>query len=78
MLELAKQQQWEALAQAQGQRVKLISEPSPGSSASLPADPTSEAQAIREIQSLDSEILAYVTPWRADVAKLLSHLAPPQ
>ncbi|MDP2881471.1 MAG: flagellar protein FliT [Azonexus sp.] len=74
MLELAKQQEWESLAKAQAQRATLIAGMSPGN----PAELAAMAPTFREIQSIDREILEYVTPWREDVAKLLARLAPSQ
>jgi hypothetical protein len=78
MLEQAKRQEWESLPLTQEQRVSLIA----GIVAKRPALTTSEiaalAPTIRKIQELDREILEYVTPWRDDVAKLLSRLAPSQ
>lgn len=77
MLELAKQQAWEPLAIAQEQRATLIARLSLANhQAMTPAEQVSVAQTIREIQGLDREVLEYVTPWREDVAKLLSRLAP--
>lgn len=76
MLELAKQQAWESLALAQEQRATLIARLGSANSAMAPAELATVAQTIREIQGLDREVLEYVTPWREDVAKLLSRLAP--
>ncbi|MBK6357475.1 MAG: flagellar protein FliT [Betaproteobacteria bacterium] len=76
MLELAKQQNWESLAQAQEQRARLIAGLPPALASMTPAEQAAMRLSIQEIQGLDSEILAYVTPWRDDVAKLLSRLSP--
>ncbi len=76
MLELAKQQAWEPLAEAQQQRATLIAGMRTQNPPLTAAEQTAAAQTIREIQNLDREILAYVTPWRDDVAKLLARLAP--
>lgn len=76
MLELAKQQNWESLAQAQEQRARLIAGLPPALASMTPAEQAATRLSIQEIQGLDSEILAYVTPWRDDVAKLLSRLSP--
>ncbi|NTV69451.1 MAG: flagellar protein FliT [Azonexaceae bacterium] len=76
MLEQAKQQAWEPLAMAQEQRATLIARLSLANQAMTPAEQASVAQIIREIQGLDREVMEYVTPWREDVAKLLSRLAP--
>lgn len=76
MLALAKQQDWESLAQAQEQRARLIAGLPPALASMTPAEQAAMRLSIQEIQGLDSEILAYVTPWRDDVAKLLSRLSP--
>lgn len=78
MLELAKQQSWESLAQAQEQRTTLISGISAKNPALTPAELAAMAPTIREIQGLDRKILEHVIPWREDVAKLLTRLAPSQ
>jgi len=76
MLELAKQQEWEPLTQAQAQRATLIGALSTQQPAPTPAELASVAPAIREIQNLDRQILDLVNPWREDVAKLLTRLSP--
>ncbi|MFZ2973786.1 MAG: flagellar protein FliT [Ferribacterium limneticum] len=76
MLELAKQQAWEPLTLAQEQRATLIARLSSASPAMTQAEQATIAQTIQEIQGLDREVLEYVTPWREDVAKLLSRLTP--
>ncbi|MBL8430372.1 MAG: flagellar protein FliT [Dechloromonas sp.] len=76
MLALAKQQDWESLAQVQEQRARLIAGLPPALASMTPAEQAAMRLSIQEIQGLDSEILAYVTPWREDVAKLLPRLSP--
>lgn len=76
MLELAQRQEWELLATAEAQRASLLAGiPAPHSGLSA-AESAAIAATIRQIQSCDSEILEYVTPWREHAATLLSRLAP--
>lgn len=78
MLELAKQQEWEALAKAQEQRATLIADMSAASPSLTSAQLATIAPTLREIQSLDREIFEHLSPWHEDVAKLLARLTPSQ
>lgn len=78
MLILAKNQEWEALAEAEAKRAQIL----PG----LPRQSVSLGQAvareiadtIRQVQAIDQDILDYVMPWREHAAALLSRLDSPQ
>ena len=78
MLTLAKNQEWEALAEAETKRAQML----PG----LPRQPASLgpivsreiADTLRQIQAIDQEALDYVMPWREHAAALLSRLESPQ
>ena len=76
MLELAKRQEWESLAQLETERTSLLAKISTKYVGLAPAEISAIATCIREIQDCDKEILDYVTPWQAHAAKLLSHLEP--
>jgi hypothetical protein len=75
MLEVAKRQEWESLAEVEAQRATLLAGISlrPGLSA---AESSAIATAIQQIQTYDREILEYVKPWQEHTATLLSRLAP--
>lgn len=75
MLEMAKQQNWDALALAQEKRAALIAGMKTRATLS-PAEIGVLAPTIKKIQDFDREILEYVAPWRDDVAKLLARLSP--
>lgn len=74
MLELARQQNWEALAAAESRRSALLAT----LPQQLPAMPAATGSAItriiHQIQDCDREILDYVTPWREQTANLLARL----
>lgn len=77
MLDLAKQQAWDALLATERRRtVLLVSIP-----VQLPRQHAPDAAAIsgliQQIQACDREILEYVQPWMADAAKLLARLSKP-
>lgn len=76
MLELAKRQEWENLAQLETERTSLLAGISTRYKALAPAETAAIANCIREIQDCDKAILDYVVPWQEHAATLLSRLEP--
>lgn len=74
MASLARQQAWEQLADLQRQRAELLSAPNANQKPLSAIAPQSIAEIIRQIQTCDEEIRAYVLPWMKDAAVLLEHL----
>jgi len=74
MTSLARQQAWEQLADLQRQRAELLAAPTTEQAPSSQIAAQSIAEIIRQIQTCDEEIRAYVLPWMKDAAVLLQHL----
>jgi len=74
MTSLAREQSWEQLADLQRQRAELLAAPNPDQPPLSATSARSIAEIIRQIQTCDEEIRAYVLPWMKDAAVLLQHL----
>lgn len=74
---LAREQDWEALTQAEAERRMLLASLPASRLSVLPlADQQAIAALIRQIQSCDQTVREYVLPWQESVGTLLARLAP--
>lgn len=76
MLELAQQQEWEAMVTAESERAALLTEISTKRANLSMAERDALANIICEIQNCDRAILNYISPWQEHVTALLSRLEP--
>lgn len=77
MLTLAKNQEWEKLAQTAEERAQLLPSLVRQPANTGTAETREVAEAIQQIQVIDQEVLDYVRPWREHAAMLLTRLESP-
>lgn len=76
MVEQARQQSWEVLAQLETQRAALIDQLPHDFSTSSTTEQAAIAGAIHQIEDCNKAVLEYVMPWREHAEALLVHLKP--